>query len=119
MTKTYEQVVQQIEALKAEAEGLRRKEVAEVIKKMKQAIAVYGLTAADLGFEDASPANRGGVKVKAPRFSEVGGSSSSKAESRAVRYRDAAGNTWGGKGPRPRWIRSALAAGKTLKDLEA
>lgn len=28
-------------------------------------------------------------------------------------------DTWGGRGRKPEWIESALASGKTLKDLEA
>lgn len=32
----------------------------------------------------------------------------------AVRYRDAAGNTWTGRGKRPGWLSAALASGKTL-----
>ena len=35
---------------------------------------------------------------------------------RAVKYRDAAGNTWGGMGKRPQWLRDALASGKQLGD---
>lgn len=33
-----------------------------------------------------------------------------------VAYRDPAkaGNTWGGRGPRPKWLRDALDAGKSL-----
>lgn len=30
------------------------------------------------------------------------------------KYADQAGNTWGGRGPRPQWIRDALAAGRSL-----
>ena len=40
----------QIAALQAQADTLRKKEMAEVIAKIKDAIDHYGLTAADLGF---------------------------------------------------------------------
>jgi DNA-binding protein H-NS len=33
-----------------------------------------------------------------------------------VKYRDAAGNTWSGRGLRPRWLNNALAKGKALSD---
>jgi DNA-binding protein H-NS len=33
-----------------------------------------------------------------------------------VKYRDGEGNTWVGRGPRPQWLRDALANGKTLAD---
>ena len=32
------------------------------------------------------------------------------------KYADGAGNTWGGMGKRPEWIRQALAAGQALED---
>ena len=44
----------QIAALQAHADALRKKEVAEVIAKVKDAIVHYGLTAADLGFGKAT-----------------------------------------------------------------
>ena len=44
----------QIAALQAQADALRKKEVAEVIAKVKDAIVHYGLTAVDLGFGKAT-----------------------------------------------------------------
>jgi DNA-binding protein H-NS len=38
---------------------------------------------------------------------------SKKRKSKVV-YRDQAGHTWSGMGPRPRWLKEALDAGKTL-----
>ncbi|MDM0002617.1 H-NS family nucleoid-associated regulatory protein [Variovorax sp. J22P240] len=32
-------------------------------------------------------------------------------------YRDGAGNSWTGRGPQPRWMKEAIAGGKTLEDL--
>jgi len=34
-----------------------------------------------------------------------------------VRYRDAAGNSWSGMGPKPRWLKAALDAGASLEGL--
>ena len=51
----------QIAALQAQADALRKKEVAEGIAKVKGAIAHYGLTTADLGFGKA--AGRGPVDL--------------------------------------------------------
>lgn len=36
-----------------------------------------------------------------------------------VVYRDGTGNSWTGRGPQPRWMKEALAAGKTLEDLKS
>jgi DNA-binding protein H-NS len=34
-----------------------------------------------------------------------------------VAYRDQAGHTWSGMGPKPRWLKDALEAGKTLEEM--
>jgi DNA-binding protein H-NS len=49
--KTYTQMLEEIERLKRQAEEVRRREVEEVISRMKAAIAFYGLTEEDLGFK--------------------------------------------------------------------
>ena len=36
-----------------------------------------------------------------------------------VLYRDDRGNAWTGRGPQPRWLKDAVATGKTLEDLKA
>ena len=110
----------QIAALQAQAEVLRKKEMADVIAKVKDAIAHYGLTAADLGFGKAarqlgkSPVDVGSKLVRRGRKSAV-----AKAPSKAMKFKDDQGHTWGGVGKRPDWFKAALAAGKTLEDLLA
>ena len=110
----------QIAALQAQAEALRKKEMAEVIAKVKDAIAHYGLTAADLGF------GKGARRVgKSPPA--VGGKFASKGRKNAVakppvkvvKFKDDQGHTWGGIGKRPEWFKAALAAGKKPEDLLA
>ena len=61
MTKTYVQIQKQIETLQREADKLKRKEIDDVIAKIKEAIDVYGLTAIDLGFGGRAAATRGGT----------------------------------------------------------
>jgi DNA-binding protein H-NS len=66
MSKTYSEMMQEIAALKQQAEALRRNEIDEVIGKIKDAIAVYGLTAADLGLRNKpGPKPRSGVSAPA------------------------------------------------------
>ena len=108
--KTYADVVKQIEALKTEADALRRKEVDGVVTRIKEAIAHYGLSAADLGLAVRSPGATAGVAGTKKRRRR-------RAKSHGiVKFRDASGNIWGGRGPRPRWLREALLAGKSLAD---
>jgi DNA-binding protein H-NS len=109
MTKTYAQIVKQIEALKQTAEKARRKEADGVIGRIREAIDVYKLTAADLGFGTGAKAAR---KTRGPGKAKAG-----KNKTPGVpKFRDEAGNTWVGRGKRPDWLRSALVAGKTLAD---
>lgn len=109
MTKSYSDIQKQIQALQREAEKLKRKEVEGVIARIKEAIAVYGLTADDLGL---SGSRRGSGRKPASGKGR-------KASGSQPKYRDEAGNVWGGRGPRPQWLRDALADGKTLEDFAA
>ncbi len=36
-----------------------------------------------------------------------------------AKYKDRTGNSWSGRGPKPNWLKQALAGGKTLEDLRA
>jgi len=112
MTKSYSQVLKQIEALKADAEKLRQKEVDGVIARIREAIGQYGLTAADLGL--------GARAAKAPKAVKPGRKKAKAAAAvKAIKFRNEAGQTWVGRGKRPQWLRDALAAGKTLQDFQA
>lgn len=107
MAKTYEQLQRQIEALQAEAAKIRRKELDEVIGRIREAIAFYGITAADLGLEVSPPAGK--------RRSASGAKAVRKATA-GVAFKDDQGRSWGGRGKRPQWLRDALAAGHSLDE---
>jgi DNA-binding protein H-NS len=110
----------QIAALQAKADAIRKQEVGEVVAKIKDAIAHYGLTAADLGLSGSAP-----KAANAPKASKPGRKPGRKATgvktagkpARAAKYTDGQGRTWGGMGKRPDWFKAALAAGKTPEDL--
>ena len=110
MAKTYDQLIRESEALKARAEVLRKKEMAGVIQKIKVAIGHYGISAMDLGF-DSAPTTKTEVKAKVP--------AKGRAPVAQPKYRDGNGNKWSGFGPRPAWLKAAIAAGKTLEDFGA
>lgn len=95
---TFAELQAQIAALQAEAESLRRQEIAGVIADIKAQIATYGLTAADLGLAPKSRRGRGEVRPAA--------------------FADSNGNTWGGRGKRPDWLRAALADGRSLEEFK-
>jgi len=111
MSRTYSQIVKQIEALKAEAERLRKGEIDGVIKRIREAIAFYGLSASDLGLGGGAAAT-----TKKTRARKAGPKKAKDAAPAVVKLRNETGGTWGGRGKRPQWLRDALAAGKTLND---
>jgi DNA-binding protein H-NS len=99
MPQTYADIQQQIARLQSEAESLRAAEAADVVARIKDAIATYGLTPQDLF----------GGRARA-------GARSQQRGARTPKYADGKGGVWGGRGPRPQWLRAALAAGKRLED---
>lgn len=114
MTKTYAQLQKQIAKLQQEANAVKAKEIAGVIERIQVAIQHYGLTAADL-FPPA-----GARKSKLPRSSAKVAKLAKvpKKPPTPPKYTDGAAKTWNGIGKRPGWYVTALAAGKTPKDLE-
>lgn len=110
MPQTYQQIQRQIETLQRQAEKLKQSEVAGVVERMKVAIAHYGLTAQQLGFG-------AGKAVSATEKKRVTkGAVGAPKHTESAAYADDNGNVWGGRGPRPRWLREAIAAGKPLED---
>ncbi len=110
----------QIASLQAQADVLRKKEVEEVITKIRDAVAHYNLTAADLGLSTRGRTNAkarpAGVGKAAGNRRRKGGPGRSAT---AVKFKDDQGNTWVGIGKRPAWFNAALASGKTPEDLLA
>ena len=113
MTKTYAQIVKQIESLSQEAEKIRRQEVDGVIKRIKEAISVYNLSAADLGLREGGKA-KAVVGVKTARRKPA----AKRRAAGIVRFRDQSGNQWTGFGPKPKWLRDALAGGKDISEFK-
>ncbi|MDM0108038.1 H-NS family nucleoid-associated regulatory protein [Variovorax sp. J22R24] len=102
MAQTYKQLQKQIEQLQRQADALRDSEIKGVVDRIKVAIAHYGLTAAHLGLDSVS--------------SKATGKKTAKS---SAQFSDGAGNVWSGRGPRPRWLREALAAGRSIDDFRA
>jgi DNA-binding protein H-NS len=115
MAKTYLQVQQQIAQLQAQADVLRKKEAAGVLARIKEAIAVYGFTAEDLGVTGRN------ASIKAVKPGGRAKATKAKAHSTTSipKYKDGNGNVWSGRGPRPAWFKAALESGKTPAELAA
>lgn len=106
MAQTLAQITKQIEKLQKEADALRQAELKGVIDRIKVAISHYGLTPDQLGF--------GKPSVKRAKVAKPAAKSSSKTAS--PRFANEDGQVWSGRGPRPRWLREALANGRSLEE---
>lgn len=109
-TKTYSQLQAEIQALQDQATALHAEESGEVIRKMQEAIRVYGITAQVLFGKSVGGAKAG---KSASKTATKNGLSS------AAKYSDGMGGTWVGRGPRPQWLRDALASGRQLEEFAA
>lgn len=103
MTESYQKIQRQIEALQRQADKLRKKEAEGVVARIKVAIAHYGLTAEQLGLGSTSKPGRSGARAD-----------SATGAGASPRYADGKGNTWSGRGPRPRWLREAIDGGRSI-----
>ena len=96
---TLQELIAQKESLEREIERTKNQSRADAIAKVRALMEEYGLTASDLSTKPAAKARAGkGNKV-------------------AAKYRNAAtGETWSGRGLQPKWLKAALAAGRSLAD---
>jgi len=141
---SYTQLQAQIEKLQKEAEAARKREIAETIANIKQAIKVFGLTAEDLGLTalmggkgagkkrgrkpgrpvsaTKAGARRGRKPGRPAKAATKAGTKKTKKtrDKRSVvapKYRDAAtGMTWTGRGKQPKWLAAYIKEGKKLAD---
>ncbi len=88
-------------ALDKQIAETQRAERAEAVAQVRALMGQYGLTLADIGSKGpAAPKRAAGGSGKV-----------------AAKYRNpATGDTWSGRGLKPKWLAAALAAGRTLAD---
>ena len=114
MAKSLAQINKQIARLQQEADALKAKEVPSVVQRLKEAIEHYGLTVEHLfGSKAPKAAPAKAVKAKATKPARKTGA---KRPPVPIKFRDEAGNTWTGRGNRPRWLVAALSSGKKIDD---
>jgi DNA-binding protein H-NS len=110
MTKTYAQLTREIAALQASAQKQLAVEAKGAIAKINDMIAKYGLTAGDLKIASTSAPVPPSASQKTKATKGKRG-----AKAKGAKFSDGQGNQWGGRGPRPAWLRNAIAAGRTLE----
>lgn len=98
---SYAEIQKQIAALEAQANRVREQEKAGVLARIREAVATYGITAAELFGRAHAGTPSVGVKSK------------------GAKYSDANGNSWSGRGPRPKWLRAALESGRSIDEFKS
>lgn len=113
---TYTSLMNQIAALKRDADKARKAELSGIIKTIKAQIKKYELTASDLGL--VSSTSLGISKNKSDKGQKVPTKAKAMGRRVAVKYRDGAGNKWTGRGRQPAWVRNFLSQGGDLSSLK-
>jgi DNA-binding protein H-NS len=97
---TLNELIAQKAALEKEIESRRTQEREDAVAKVRALMNEHGLTMADLSARGSRAGN-----------------SASKGSKVAAKYRNpATGDSWSGRGLQPKWLKAAIASGKTLQD---
>lgn len=102
MAKSLSQLMVQIEKLQKEAASIQ----SGIVERIRKEIVKHGLTAEHLfGFGASTTPNTSAKKQTA-----------ATAGRPSAKFSDDQGNSWSGRGPKPAWLRSALAAGRSIDE---
>jgi len=114
MAKSLSELLAQKAALEKQIADFQKEKRGEAIAKVKALMAEYGLTAVDIV---GGKATKAPVAAAAPAAAAPAKKSKAAGKKVAAKYRNpATGDTWSGRGLKPRWLVAALAGGKTLAD---
>lgn len=99
--KELDAIDKEMEALSAKRKAIVEKSRGAALVSVQATITKYAFTAEELGFEVVAPQKTAKASPKAKK---------------EAKYKDpATGQTWaGGKGPKPKFIKDALTAGKSI-----
>lgn len=99
---SFQSISKELERLQAQRQQLFERERVVALQHLRAFVERYGIQPQELGFatEAGAPAGRlPAARRDLPRYMDP-----------------ATGKSWGGRGPRPRWLREALAAGRRLEE---
>jgi DNA-binding protein H-NS len=115
------------EALDKEIAETQRKERSAAIAHVRTLMSQYGLTVADVASGAAAPSATGKRRGRPPKAASASPAAApagarkrkSKLAGKKVpaKFKNkATGETWSGRGLKPRWLSAAIASGKKLAD---
>ena len=113
MAKSLSRIMVQIEKLQKEAAAIRT----GVVARIRKEISDHGLSVEHLfGKSGGVPVGNSSTAKSATAKKSAVKKKASKGVSKPPKFGDGDGNFWGGMGKRPDWVRSALAAGRSLEE---
>lgn len=96
---TLQELIAQKEALEREIEVTRKQDRSEALTKVRSLMSEYGLSASDLSGKPTAK------------------DSAAKGNKVAAKYRNpTTGDSWSGRGLQPKWLKAALAAGRSIEE---
>lgn len=106
----------QIEKLQKQADAIKTKEFVKTVQEIQQKMLAFGIRPKDL--LATHPAKKAAVPKGSAQKSlkPAGKSGSRKAE---VKYRAPDGQTWSGRGLKPRWLTALIAEGRSKEEFLA
>jgi DNA-binding protein H-NS len=100
MTKTQlTELLAQKAALEQQIANVQREQRSDAVAQVKALMAEYGLTLADIGSSKAATSPKKVASKVAAKF-----------------HNPATGDTWSGRGLKPKWLTAALASGRALSE---
>ena len=100
---TLQELLAQKEAIEKEIAHTQSQQRGEAIAKVHSLMSEHGLSMSDLSVKNAV---KNAVKISPSAGAKV-----------PAKYRNTTtGETWSGRGLQPKWLKAAVAAGKTLGD---
>jgi DNA-binding protein H-NS len=112
MATSVSRIHAQIAKLQQQADALKN----AAVKRVQREIELHGLTVEDLFGGRTSVGNGRRARATAPTRSATVKKTAGAKTAKAPKYGDSAGNTWGGMGKRPQWLRDALEQGASIED---
>jgi DNA-binding protein H-NS len=95
------ELIAQRAALDKKIAEAQREQRGEAIQKVRALMSEYGLTLADVGAKSGA----------------IGGAPKKSTGKVAAKYRNkATGESWSGRGLKPKWLAAALASGRSVSD---
>lgn len=105
------EIKSQIEQLEKKAVAVKRSETKKVIAQIKALMKEFELSPRDLGFTSPDVGRNALTKPKKKSIKKV-----RTRRLIPVKYRNASGDTWTGRGKKPVWLATAIANGASIEE---